>query len=431
MMERSTLAFVKKIAGEHQVTLTTEYASDGMNELIEQLHQKTGRQVVVLIDEYDMPILDALNDSSNMQEIRNFLQSFYKILKAADEHLRFVFLTGVSKFSKVSVFSGLNNLNDITLDTKYATLCGYTQTELEFNFDLHIQSMADSGQTTREELLSAIQDWYDGYSWNGETSVYNPFSTLLLFDKKEFNNYWFATGTPTFLVNLIKERNDVNKLSELVILPSSGFESNDPDKMETVQLLFQTGYLTVKKKERDPFGDTFEYTLGIPNREVQESLMSHLFAGYSGYSALETEPMRNRLRRHLLDCDEEGFCRDMQAMFAHIPYQLHIPREAYYHSLLLLWLKLLGFEVEGEVSTDKGRIDAVWTWRNHAVVAELKYRVAPAEEVVSPDNLTPLVDEAMAQIKSHRYHERYAGYQITLAALAFTGKDIACRLERL
>jgi hypothetical protein len=291
--------------------------------------------------------------------------------------------------------------------------------------------MADAEQTTREELLSAIQDWYDGYSWDGETSVYNPFSTLLLFDKKEFNNYWFATGTPTFLVDLIKERNDINKLSEPQIISSSGFESSDPDKIETVQLLFQTGYLTVKKKVANPFKKTHNYTLGIPNIEVQESLMSNLFAGYSGNSLTETETMRDSLRQQLLDCDEKGFCRDMQALFAHIPYQLHIPREAYYHSLLLLWLKLLGFEVEGEVSTDKGRIDAVWTWKNHAVVAELKYRVPPADEVTSPDSLTPLVDEAMQQIKSRRYHERYADSQITLAALAFTGKDIACRLERL
>jgi hypothetical protein len=432
MMKRTSWAFLKTIAENNQLTLKKEDAPDCFYELIEQLHCKTGQKVVVLIDEYDMPILDAMDETfETRDETRKFLQSFYKILKAADDHLRFVFLTGVSKFSKVSIFSGLNNLNDITLDAQFATICGYTQAELESYFEEHIQAMTGNKWGAREDVLTRIRDWYNGYSWDAETSVYNPFSTLLLFYKKDFKNYWFASGTPTFLVNLIKERNEVEKLLEPVSASSTGFDSADPEVMDTVQLLFQTGYLTVKKVETAPFENTTDYVLGIPNQEVRQSLTANLFAGYAGYSVSDTHLMSNRLRLQLLDGDEEGFRKSMQEMFAHIPYHLHIPREAYYHSLLLLWLKLLGFEVQGEISTNIGRIDAVWTWKNHAVVAELKYLPLPAEKSPSPKTLSKHLDEAMGQIRDRRYYERYQGYQVTLAAIVFAGKEIACRLIRI
>jgi hypothetical protein len=184
-MEDGTAIYLKRFADFYGVTLEQKYAVNRFEELICDLHQKTGKQVVVLIDEYDMPILDALNKPpETINALRDFLQSFYRILKASDEHIRFIFLTGISKFSKVSIFSGLNNLLDITLSKDYAALCGYTQEELERSFEPYIEAMATEQQYTKNELLQRIRRWYNGYSWDGVTSVYNPFSTLLLFTEK-------------------------------------------------------------------------------------------------------------------------------------------------------------------------------------------------------------------------------------------------------
>jgi hypothetical protein len=411
--------FVDSLATNYQLSLKGVTLSNKFAELIEKLHQTTGQQVVVLIDEYDKPIIDHLTDLEMAAANRIILHDFYQVLKAADEHLRFIFLTGVSKFSKVSVFSGLNNLNDITLDAQYASICGYTQTELEFYFDSYIERLAEHEELTKQETIEKIKRWYDGYSWDGKTFVYNSFSTLLFFSKQVFTDHWFATGTPTFLINLIKERNNVKIVLDPIRLPAASFDSFDIQSIDPQILLFQTGYLTIKKKEKDPFGEQPLYTLGIPNEEVHQALTVHLVAGYAAQSISETSVLRGQMMQQLLDGNPLAFERSMQEMFARIPYQLHIPREAYYHSLLLLWLDLLGFEVQAEVSTDKGRIDAVWTWNERVVITEIKY----AEE----GDTEPLLKEALTQIHKRRYYERYAGSnkRIALLAIAFAGKEIA------
>ncbi|MDR0714234.1 MAG: AAA family ATPase [Bacteroidales bacterium] len=274
-------SFVERMARSHQLSLAEKTLPDKFRELIEKLHQSTGHQVVVLVDEYDKPIIDHLTDLATAEAIRKILHDFYQVLKAADEHLRFVFLTGVSKFSKVSIFSGLNSPDDITMDARFSTICGYTQEELESNFEAHIQAMMACRQVTRDALLASIRYWYNGYSWDGVTSVYNPFSTLLLFSKQEIGDYWFASGTPTFLVKLVKERNDVRLLTDPVQVQGSGFDKFDIQTLDTKLLLFQTGYLTVKQVEKEPFGDGLSYTLGIPNEEVRRALMEHLVGDHA------------------------------------------------------------------------------------------------------------------------------------------------------
>jgi hypothetical protein len=420
-MEISASNHFNAFAEEHEITLNNTYASDKFDELIKKLCKKTGKKVVVLVDEYDMPILDALNTPAKLDEIREKLQKIYKILKDNDEYIRFVLLTGVSKFSKVSIFSGLNNLNDITLDKKYAGICGYTQEELETSFSEHIENFAEVEKTDKSKILNSIKKWYNGYSWDGETMVYNPFSTLLLFDKNQFSNFWFSTGTPTFLINLLKERSAEKNLLEPVIVPLSNFESSDPVNMDIVSLLFQTGYLTVKNVTKSLFSDMPDYTLGIPNNEVQDSIMTHLFASYTDHSLSATTQLRNKVKEQLVASDEQGFTQSLREIFAHIPYQLHIQQERYYHSVLLIWLKMLDFETYGEVSTDKGRIDAVWTWRNHAFVMEIKQSNDKDSDL--------LLQEALNQIKEKRYYDRYDGYKITLVAVAFTHKEIKCKFE--
>ncbi|MDR2621894.1 MAG: AAA family ATPase, partial [Dysgonamonadaceae bacterium] len=238
-------------------------SSGGFAELIENLYKTTGQQVVVLIDEYDKPITDHLSQLEVMIANKNILHNFYQVLKAADEYLHFVLLTGVSKFAGVSIFSALNNANDITVNEKYASICGYTQEELETYFSEYLEETAENTGLNKEDLIEEIHNWYDGYSWDGKTFVYNPYSTLLLFENKVFGNYWFRTGTPTFLVELLKKRNQLAPVFEPLVTTLTSFDSCDPVLVGEIPLLFQTGYLTIKRREL--FRGLPHYTLGIPN----------------------------------------------------------------------------------------------------------------------------------------------------------------------
>jgi hypothetical protein len=422
-LKQSLTSFVELTAKSHQLLLEECTLPDKFRELIEKLHQTTNRKVVILIDEYDKPITDHLSDPEIAEANRQILRSFYQVLKAADDHLRFVFLTGVSKFAKVSIFSGLNSPNDITMDSKYAAICGYTQEELESCFTAHIREMAAYHNQTVEEILSAIRYWYNGYSWDGETSVYNPYSTLLLFDKKIFIDHWFASGTPTFLVNIIKEHNDAAAFLEPSKIYASDLNSYDYSRLNTQLLLFQTGYLTVKRIASAFFSNDPVYNVGVPNEEVRVAMTKYLVGSYVDYPVSKISAMRDAMAQHLYESSPVELEQGLRELFARIPYQLHVPREAYYHSLMLLWLNLLGFKVDAEVPTDRGRLDAVWTWGDRVVIAEVKYS---AEE--TPD---ALIEKAFTQIRARRYHERYAGEgkRITLLAVAFAGKEIACRME--
>jgi hypothetical protein len=425
-LESGMIEIFERIGESYQIDLKVgENAAKVFEQLIFRLHEKTGRKVVVLIDEYDVPILDNLSEPTNVMEpIREFLQGFYRVLKASDEYLHFVFLTGISKFAKVSIFSALNNLVDITMDSEYAAICGLTQDEVEDNFIPYIEQIAKENKASNQEVLNMVQHWYNGFSWDGHTFVYNPFSTLLLFMKKTFENFWFATATPTFLVEIIKERNDIKYLLEPVEVDGTSFDTFDYRVLDTKLLLFQTGYLTVKNVKKGRLGVPLVYTLGVPNNEVRNSLLEYMVSSYASYPVSDTVILRDRMRKQLLNGEEEAFEESAKELFAKIPYQLHIPREAYYHSLLLLWLSLLGFDVQGEVSTNKGRIDAVWTWEEQIIIDEVKF----AEE----GDVNRLLQDALAKKKKKEYIERYKDgiHKITLLAIGFAGKTIACKMVK-
>ena len=240
-IKKNVIAALRTIALPNQIQFSTESAPDCLRELITQLHEKTQKQVVVLIDEYDKPILDALDNPQTCKEITKFLNSFYGVLKSTDGHLRFIFLTGVSKFAGVSVFSGLNNPNDITMNSEYSSICGYTQVELENNFVEHIESVSQKMGVTAKELLGGIQRWYNGYSWDGKITVYNPFSTLMFFGAGEFLNFWFRTGTPTFLIDVLKKSNRIATVLEPICVSSSAFDGFDVEHIGEIPLLFQSG----------------------------------------------------------------------------------------------------------------------------------------------------------------------------------------------
>ncbi|MDR3251028.1 MAG: ATP-binding protein [Tannerella sp.] len=414
--------FLDEAARKNNLSLEMTELSDKFGELIEKLHLSTGQQVVLLVDEYDKPITDHLSNPEVRETNKNTLHDFYQVLKAVDEHIRLIFLTGVSKFSGVSVFSALNNPDDITIDEQYATICGYTQEELESYFTEYFDETARYNGMDRAGLLDAIRMWYDGYTWDGRTSVYNPFSTLLFFKKKRFDNYWFHTGTPTFLMELLKKRNNIAPVLEPVHVYSSAFEGYDPANIGEVSLLFQTGYLTVKKidlSSRPP-----QYTLGIPNEEVRTSFLEYLLNSYSDYPTGLVRPLISDMQQHIHDGDTTELEKNLRLLLANIPSTLHIKREAYYHSMFLTWMKLLGFDIQGEVITSIGRIDAVWQQPELTVVAEIKYSAGK----VKADSL---LNAAMEQIRDRRYYEKYLDRRVILMAVAFTGKEVRCRLEEI
>ena len=426
-MENGIIEILKRIVETYNIEIKTDgNAAKVFEQVIFRLHEKTGLKVVVLIDEYDVPILDNIEKPADILEsIREFLQSFYRVLKACDEYLHFVFLTGVTRFAKVSVFSALNNLVDITMDREYAAVCGWTQNEVEDNFDSYIELIAKENSAKKPEVLDMLRYWYNGFSWDGSVFVYNPFSTLMLFMKKTFDNYWFSSATPEFLIKIIKDRNDIKYLLNPVEVNATSFDTFDFKTLDTKLLLFQTGYLTVKNVSKTRLGVPPVYVLGLPNSEVRNSLLEYMVSSYASFPLSDTVLLRDRMRKQIMDCNETAFEESVKELFAGIPYQLHIPKEAYYHSLLLLWLNLLGFEVQAEVSTDKGRIDAVWIWDDHVVIAEVKF--ANEGDIVS------LLQSAFMQIHKKEYYEHYNGNnrKVTLLAIGFTHKDIACKMEKL
>ncbi|MDR3269183.1 MAG: ATP-binding protein [Tannerella sp.] len=419
-MELDMSDFIKHIATNYGLTLTRRFASSLFGELIEQLHRKTGQKVVILIDEYDAPILDTMG-TPEMEPIQEFLQDFYKRLKSNDEHLKLIFLTGVSKFAKLSIFSTLNNPNDITMDEKYAAICGYTQEELESSFADRIDDLIKHTGMTREELLSAVRYWYNGYTWDGETSVYNPFSTLLLFDKREISNYWFTSGTPKFLMEQLKRRNEIKLVLEPFVADPEIFDSFDPNNIDNISLLFQTGYLTVKEKMKTFI--TPKYMLALPNQEVRQSLMKYLLSAYSYYPLSRISLLAEHMSEQLTARDAEGFAQSIRIMLQNIPFMLQIGNEKYYHSLFLSWMYTLGFKVEGEIMTGIGCIDAVLEQPDVIVVSELKYH--------AKKKIKTLLHEAKKQIYDRRYYEKYSdkGKPVLLMGLAFSGKEVGCRIE--
>ena len=381
------------------------YAADSIVgrfiELIRHCHQQSGQKVVILIDEYDKPILDNLTHPDQARAIRDELRNFYSVIKGQDALLRFVFLTGVSKFSKVSLFSGLNNLNDITLDARYSTICGYTDADLDQVFAPELAGL------DREQ----VRQWYNGYNWLGE-SVYNPFDLLLLFQKREFRAFWFETGTPTFLIDLLQKRQTFTpELSQLVTMETL-ISRFDVDDMPTEALMFQTGYLTIGETFR--MGALTEYTLKYPNKEVQASLNGVLLEMLMGNASLPHQ-FTGRLYRLLTKGDVAGLQPLLKSLFASIPYDWQRSNpianyEGYYASVFYSYFAALGLDIRLEDITHKGRIDMTVLFQQQVFLFEFKV----VEEVPEGKALQQLIDKGYAD----KY--RASGQPIHLIGVEFS-----------
>jgi hypothetical protein len=419
-MKVSLTGYLNEIAGKYKVTLTQKSAPDCFRELIYVLYEKIGKNVVILIDEYDKPITTHLFDPQ-LENIRTAVHDFYQVMKGADDYLKFIFLTGVSKFSGLSIFSALNNPIDITLSNDYAAICGYTQKELEDNFPEYIDRIAKHFDVTDDELLAKIRYWYDGYTWDGQTSVYNPFSTLMFFSEQWFAGYWFTTGTPTFLIDILQRRERTSLVLESVTVDGNMLRDGyDPKTLSEIPLLFQTGYLTVKNVEVNQMKK--KYTLGVPNEEVNEALMTNLLLVYGKYPDENIDNLREEMEQRIRENDESGLANCFEAMIATVPFELQSGREYYYHTIILIWMRLLGFKIQGEKPNNRGRADAVWEQPGLTVVAELKYHPETKIEI--------LLNEAMKQIHDRRYYNLYLG-KVLLLGVAFSGRDVGCRMEEM
>jgi hypothetical protein len=371
----------------HDLPETFPDARSRFKTLIRTLAQKAGQRVVILIDEYDKPILDRIEQPDIAREMREGLKDFYSVIKESDAYLRFSLLTGVSKFSKVSLFSGLNNLSDITVDNRYSSICGYTDADVDTVFAAELEGL------DRDE----IRRWYNGYNWTG-TAVYNPFDLLLLFDRRQFAPYWFETGTPTFLVKLLARQQfftpDLARLQTSEALLSTF----DVDHIAPEALLFQTGYLTIHDL-RQPLPGQWVYELGYPNLEVKTSLNASLLAGLG---ANERVSFSNRLK--LIDLlranDFVGLQALLSAFFASIPHDWFrnnpiAQYEGYWASVFYSHFAALGLDIVLEDTTNHGRIDMTVRFNQHVYLFEFK--------------VIELVPEgqALAQIKTRNYADKY------------------------
>ena len=354
---------------------------------------------------YDSVVFDNIENKKLAVELREILKGFYTIIKACDEYIRFVFLTGVSKFSKAGVFSGLNNLKDISMDMKSSLLLGITREEMVNNFKDHVDQFAESEGVSKPELIKNITYWYNGFCFSRNCEkVFNPFSMLLLFDNARFSNYWFESATPSFLIKLMKDKNfDIMRLKKMEVREES-FGAYELENLAVLPLLFQTGYLTIKEYNKD----FMTYILGYPNFEVENSFQYSLL---NSYSNMHVDGYLIDLIRALRNDNFETFFDTLRIFFANIPYDLQISKEKYYQTVFYLIFSLIGLKVEAEVKTNKGRIDAVIIDKD-IYIFEFKF---------DGDK-----DQALNQIKDKKYFEKYqaAEKEIYLFGVEFADRNV-------
>lgn len=354
---------------EYGCTDTSGIPGIRFENVIRAAHEKTGRQVVILVDEYDKPIVDNLTDENLADAFRTQLQGFYSVLKSQDAHIRLGFLTGVTKLGKLSVFSGLNNLQDISLDARYATLCGITEQELHHNFEEGVKELASANGLSTEECYTKLAQWYDGYRFHPKAvGVYNPFSLLNTLKSLDFRKYWFSTGTPTFLVKYL----DAGKfnLSDVsgIRVSSSILSGVNAMKPSALTLLYQAGYLTIR--DYDP--DIDRYTLVYPNKEVEDGFLESLCEYYTPAITYESSLSVDKFVEDIRTGDANSLMRRFSAFFADMDYQLQGKAELYFQNTMYVMLKLMGQQVQVERHTSNGRIDVLIQTDKYVYILELK-----------------------------------------------------------
>ncbi|MCB1115244.1 MAG: AAA family ATPase [Chlamydiia bacterium] len=395
-LENDLKETLQELADSHQLSITGPSIKPFLRKLIPALAKDAS--VVVLVDEYDHPIINHLDDPKIAEKNREVLKSFFETLKNLDRYLKFTFITGVSKFSHVSLFSGYNNLKDITMDPRYAGMMGYTEEELRRNFKAYIHSIAKSrsdqgASTTEDDIVDEVRTWYNGYRFSkGETCVYNPFSTLNYMDEKEVQSYWYNTGTPSFLIGEIKKHpQSVIPLSGTSAIKSALSDISKVDHIKLSALMFQTGYLTIRGFN----AEENSYQLDFPNSEVKEAFVNSLIQEFTEVDPLEVSRAANEVRNDLESLNLDGFIRKMNVHFAKMPYHIFAQaKEGFYQAVFFTFLEKSGIKTSSEISTNIGRIDLMTETDQSICIFELK--------------LDKTAEITLTQAETMKYRERFA-----------------------
>ena len=403
-------------------TSVTKFPSAGFSDLIDQIYSVHGA-VVILIDEYDKALVNVLNDEIQFQENQAILANFYSVLKAKDDKIRFAFLTGVSQFAKLNIFSGLNNLTDISLEPEFANLVGFSWQEMKDNLAEELRTFQQSTGMPTDLFREEFRLMYNGYSWNGIDFLHNPFSVLSALRKKRFNEFWFITGSPTFLTQLVRSQAVIPEDLAPYVTSNLIGRSSDPTRIPLPVLLFQTGYLTIKKRVTTYGRDT--YTLDYPNQEVRNAFFGSILAEFAYKSTEVYEDIVRQTRDHLWVQDFEQLFATLQRVFADIPARLHLPFEAYYHSMIYLFLRMVGFRLTLERETSKGRIDGIMQFAGRTYIIEFKFAKTGKPET--------LAERALQQIHQNDYPAAFLdpALETVLLGIGVVKKDLVGRHETL
>ena len=371
---------------EKEYSIQTKFVNpeDRFSNIIKTAVKQTGKQVVILVDEYDKPLLQTIDNEELHDKFKGILKGVYSVLKGCDEYIRFGMLTGVTKFSKISLFSDLNNLMDISLDENYTDICGITEEEIKTNFKEHLQAFAEKENTTKEGILSQLKAMYDGYhfSKNTDVDIYNPFSLINSLTRREFENYWFQTGTPTFLIKLLQENDyDLKDLSEGNIT-ARDLTSKESMLSAPVALFYQSGYLTIKDYNKK----SGAYKLGYPNKEVEESFLDFILPKYMHTNENASFSYVEKMYENLENGEIEDFLKTMKTFFASVPYDLIKDTENHYQTVIFIICKLIGFIVEAEYKIVNGRIDMIVRTDNFLYLFEFKFDKSAKEALQQIDS---------------------------------------------
>ena len=406
-LEQALLEVVQGFAKDADIRLDKSSAGTCFEELIQELYKKHEKQVVILIDEYDKPIIQYLEkDKSQQAEInRDILKSFYGILKDSGKYLRFTFITGVSKFSKVSIFSDLNYISDLTLDARFGAICGFTDAEIRQYCYQGLEDLALKEGKTVEQIMDKIRYWYNGFSWNARDFVYNPYSTMLLMERQAFEHYWFSSGTPTFLIKLINK--DLKYNFDNLVVSKDDYDWHDLQNLDYISIMLQTGYLTFKKD----LGENY-FQAGYPNKEVEKAFSKMLLEGYTDRRPSQMTKTVYDIETCLEKHDLEGMIKIVEDLFKTLPSHFFQEQyettdrqgnkktvtkavnESFYHAIIYLIFNVLGVPMQVEVASREGRIDAVVETKTHIYLFEFKKnRTAQA---------------ALQQIADNNYADRFA-----------------------
>ncbi len=382
------------------------------NNVVQRACEQTGHRVAILVDEYDKPLLQTFDKPELQEEFRNTLKAFYSVCKTQDRYIKLAFFTGVTKFSKVSVFSDLNNLKDISMDMRFINLCGITDEELHICFDESVAKLGAANDLSKEESYAQLRRQYDGYHFHENSAgLYNPFSLLNALDCQEFRNYWFETGTPTFLVEVLKKNQyELDNLTE-ELATADDLTGLDTAMANPVPLIYQSGYLTIKGYDKE-----FKmYQLGYPNKEVEEGFAHFLVPFYTPVPRDKQNFFIPNFVKDLRKGNVEGFMTRLQALFADGSYQVAGDMELYFHNCMAVIMKLLGFYVEVERQTSNGRIDILIRTQDYVYIMELK--------------LDDTADAALRQIEEKGYAQPFAADARALYKIGVSFSTTTRRIE--